>query len=423
MVLRRLLALLPLLLPAHASSRLYVAPDDGAGYLKAFLSAAQQRVEVALYLWTRGRLDLAETLAADARRGVRVRVLLDERPGGEPQDPEVLRVLKNAGVEVRMVSPVRFANYHIKAARVDGKKLWFSTGNWALSSFTRNREYSVVTDRPDWADEFGRVFEADWTGRAIALADARLVWSPERVYSILRPFWEGNARHRLEGLIAGAQSDILIEQNGFTDEGIYRALLAAMDRGVRVRLLGDVRARRSRYFGRLAERLREQGAEVRYLRRLKVHAKAMLIDGRRAFVGSQNFTATALTANRELGAVLGPGPALDRLRTQMEADWERAIPAVAPPHKPVPWQEAGRYLGLPLTVFGRVMGTERRGSVYRLRFDPEGRFFVIVPARVAGRFPLARYPGREVRVHGRVRRFRDHLEIVVTSPAAIEVVR
>ncbi len=423
MALRWLLAALLLLTPARAVTRLYVAPDDGVGYLKAFLGAAQQHVEVALYLWTRGRLDLAETLAKSARRGVRVRVLLDERPGGEPQDPEVLRVLRDAGVEVRLVSPVRFANYHIKAAQVDGKKLWFSTGNWALSSFTRNREYSVVTDRPEWVGEFGRVFDADWEGRAVPLAEAHLVWSPERVYSLLRPFWEGNARHRLEELIAGARKDILIEQNGFTDEGIYQALLAAMDRGVRVRLLGDVRARRSGYFGRLAERLRRQGAEVRYLRGLKVHAKAMLIDGQRAFVGSQNFTATALTTNRELGAVLGPGPALDRLRAQMEADWKRAAPAVAPPQEPVPWQEAGRYLGLSITIFGRVLGTERRGSVYRLRFDPKGRFFVIVPARVAGRFPLARYPGHVVRVHGRVRRYREHLEIVVEDPRAIEVVR
>jgi len=418
----RWLFLLLLLVPARAATRLYVAPDDGAAYLKRFLASARREVEVALYLWTRGRLDLAETLAGEARRGVRVRVLLDERPGGEPQDPEVLRVLRAGGVEVRFVSPVRFAHYHIKAARVDGRRLWFSTGNWTRSSFTRNREYSLVTDRPDWVAEFGRVFAADWEARALALSDAALVWSPQRVYSILHPFWEGNARRRLLGLIAAARTDLLIEQNGFTDEALYQALLEAMDRGVRVRLLGDARSRNSHYFGRMAERLRAQGAQVRYLSGLKVHAKAMLVDGERAFVGSQNFTAAALTANRELGAVLQAGPALARLQARMEADWARASPAVRAPAGPVPWSEAGRYLGLSVAVEGQVLGIERRGSVYRLRFDRAGRFFVVIPARVAGRFPLGRYPGRRVRVRGRVRRYRDHLEIVVEDPARIEVV-
>ncbi len=420
---RRVLWLLLLLVPALAETRLYVAPDDGPGYLKAFLASAQDEVEVALYLWTRGRLDLAETLARRARAGVRVRVLLDERPGGEAQDPEVLKVLRAGGVEVRFVSPVRFANYHIKAAQVDGRRLWFSTGNWTRSSFSRNREYSVVSDRPDWNAEFDRVFAADWEGKALALDDAKLIWSPERVYSLLRPFWEGNARRRLLGLIEGAQRDILIEQNGFTDETLYDALLAAMDRGVRVRLLGDARARGSHYFGRLAERLREEGARVRYLARLKVHAKAMLVDGVAAFVGSQNFTATALTANRELGAVLTGGAALARLKARMEADWAAAAPAVSPPGAPIPWDQAGRYLGLTVTVRGRVLGIEQKGSVYRLRFDPEGRFVVIVPKKYAFRFPLSRYPGRTVLVRGRVRRYRGHVEIVVERPEAIEVER
>jgi len=419
---RRLLAFLLLFTLAFAADRLYVAPEDGVGYLKELLRSAEREIDLALYLWTRGRLDLAEELARAKRRGVRVRVLLDERPGGEGQDPKVLEALRAAGIEVRFASPLRFAHYHIKALRADGR-LWISTGNWTRASFTRNREYSLVTDRPDWVAEFGRVFEADWEARALALDDAKLVWSPERVYSIFRPFWEGNAKRRILGLIASAEREVFIEQNGLTDEEVYNALLEAMDRGVRVRVLGSASARDSGYFGQMARRLAEQGAEVRYLEGLKVHAKAMLVDGRVAFLGSQNFTPTALTANRELGAVIGEGPALLRLKATMERDWARARPAVRPPSGAVPWHEAGRYLGQVIQVEGQVIGIKDAGGVYRLLFDRAERFVVVIPKNEAHRFPIQSYVGRTLRVTGLVRAFRGRPEIVVKSPKQIEVVR
>jgi len=419
---RRLLAFFLLFALAFAADRLYVAPDDGVGYLKELIRGAERELDLALYLWTRGRLDLAEELARAQRRGVRVRVILDERPGGEPQDPKVLRVLKEAGIEVRFASPLRFAHYHIKAMRADGR-LWISTGNWTRASFSNNREYSLVTGRDDWVAEFKKVFEADWGARALALDDARLVWSPERVYSIFRPFWEGNAKRRVLALIANAEEDLLIEQNGLTDEDVFDALLEAMDRGVRVRVLGSASAKDSGYFGRMAKRLAEEGAQVRYLEGQKVHAKAMLVDGKRAFLGSQNFTPTAFAANRELGAVLEGGRALARLRAAMEADWARARPAVRPPRGPVPWYEAGRYLGRTIQVEGRVTGIRDAGGVYRLLFDPEERFVVVIPKAEAHRFPLQSYVGRRVRVTGRVRAFRGRPEIVVKSPRQIEVVR
>ncbi len=419
---RRILALFLFFALAYAADRLYVAPDDGVGYLRSLVRQTKRELDLALYLWTRGRLDLAEALAEAKRRGVRVRVLLDERPGGEPQDPRVLQVLKEAGVEVRFSSPLRFAHYHIKAMRADGR-LWVSTGNWTRASFSKNREYSLVTDRKDWVAEFKKVFEADWEARALPLDDAKLVWSPQRVYSIFRPFWEGNAKQRILELIAGAQRDLLIEQNGLTDEDVFNALLDAMDRGVQVRVLGSASARASDYFGRMAKRLAEEGAHVRYLEALKVHAKAMLVDGERAFLGSQNFTPTALTANRELGAVLEGGRALERLRATMEADWARARPAVRPPQGPVPWHEAGRYLGQTIRVEGRVIGIRDAGRVYRLLFDPEERFVVVIKKRDAARFPLSQYPGRVIRVHGLVRSYRGRPEIVVQTPNQIEVVR
>jgi len=419
---RRFFALFLLLgLALAGGPRLFVAPDDGAGYLKALIDGAQKSIDIKMYLWTRGRLDLVEAIARATGRGVRVRVLLDHDPG-HGQDPLVLERLQAAGAEVRLSSPLRFLNLHEKSMLIDGRRLWFSTGNFTKSTFTKNREYAVLSDDPAWVREAARVFAADWEEKPLPLKDARLIWSPERVLGFLHPVFEGNARTRLLALIRGAKKEIWIEQNGFTDEEIYRTLKAALERGVKVRLLGSKPRPGDTYFAPLAERLSRAGAEVRYATHLKIHAKAMLIDGRRAFVGSQNFTPTALEANRELGGVLEQEAVLARLKATFAYDWARASAALAPaPTRPIPWQEAAKYLGQLVVVEGRVLGVDESRGLFKLYFDPHRRFVVVVP-KDAG-IPVEGLVNKCIRVTGRISEYRGRPEIWVKSPYQLEVVR
>ena len=417
---RRLFALILLWSLALGQNLLFVAPDDGVGYLKDLFRNAQTRIDIALYLWTRGRMDLVQLAANAQKKGVRVRVLLDPSPGWPP-DEKVIDALKRAGVEVRFASPLRFVNFHQKAIIVDGKRLWISTGNLARSSFTQNREYSLLTDRSDWVEEAKRVFEADWQARPLALGTAALVWSPDRVLGMVNPIREGNAWEKLSALVRSARHEIFIEQNGFTDTDLFNELVAALERGVRVRLIGS--GKDDAYFGQLAERLRQEGAEVRYLQGLKVHAKAMVVDRRTAFVGSQNFTPSGLRANRELGAIFGPSPALQKLLATMESDWASAARETPAPAKAIPWWQARRYLGQLVTVEGTVLELERTRSVYRLKFDRQGSFVLVIFKRDVPPLEPAAYTGQTVRVTGRVTEYRGRPEIIVKSPAQIEVIR
>jgi len=50
----------------------------------------------------------------------------------------------------------------------------------------------------------------------------------------------------------------------------------------------------------------------------------VIIDGIRAFVGSQNFTATSLDQNREVGILVADPVALQRLQQTFESDWSQA---------------------------------------------------------------------------------------------------
>ena len=50
-------------------------------------------------------------------------------------------------------------------------------------------------------------------------------------------------------------------------------------------------------------KLKAANVPVRAVKSPDIHAKAIVADGTRAFIGSQNFTPTALTANREVGII------------------------------------------------------------------------------------------------------------------------
>jgi phosphatidylserine/phosphatidylglycerophosphate/cardiolipin synthase-like enzyme len=126
-----------------------------------------------------------------------------------------------------------------------------------------------------------------------------------------------NARDQLLGLIRGATSSLDIYAEVLADREVLGALGEAAQRGVRVRLIvtptsdnADARAA-----------LAADGVEVRLAKALYVHAKLIIADGKQAFVGSQNFSATSLDQNRELGIVVDDPVALARLTRTFNLDF------------------------------------------------------------------------------------------------------
>ena len=55
-----------------------------------------------------------------------------------------------------------------------------------------------------------------------------------------------------------------------------------------------------------------------------MHAKLVLVDGQRAFVGSQNFSAVSLDANREVGVIVADTAVVAQLASVAQGDWDTA---------------------------------------------------------------------------------------------------
>jgi phosphatidylserine/phosphatidylglycerophosphate/cardiolipin synthase-like enzyme len=77
-----------------------------------------------------------------------------------------------------------------------------------------------------------------------------------------------------------------------------------------------------------AARIAAGGVLVREVRNPYIHAKVILIDGREAFVGSENLSAESLDRNREVG-ILIHGASLHRLIAVFARDWTLAVPLAA----------------------------------------------------------------------------------------------
>jgi len=125
------------------------------------------------------------------------------------------------------------------------------------------------------------------------------------------------------GFINSAVFSVDAEVYAFSSWDVAHALVNAEKRGVNVRVIVDGSTVDDKTMA-LLQYLKNNGVEVRlanYYQR--THAKFIIVDGVRVFIGSHNFSNSALYYNREASAVLNFLRFWDFGRT-FEEDWAKA---------------------------------------------------------------------------------------------------
>jgi phosphatidylserine/phosphatidylglycerophosphate/cardiolipin synthase-like enzyme len=202
-----------------------------------------------------------------------------------------------------------FTFTHAKAIVVDRSVALIMNLNLTRSSFESNREFGIATTWPAEVDAAQAIFDADWSG-SNPTEIGKLVLSPI------------NSREVLTGLIDSADQTLDIYLEVLRDPEAIDRLTAAEDRGVEVRVIASPDS--DPVAQTILSDLVDRGVEVRFISDPYIHAKAIVVDGERAFIGSQNFTATSMDENREIGLVIEDRPMLDRLRAIFDADFAAA---------------------------------------------------------------------------------------------------
>jgi cardiolipin synthase A/B len=317
-----------------AFSHLSLITEPGPGdrpFLQAVRSA-QSSADLVMYELSDPTFEQA--LVSAKKRGVHVRVLLNGGyyGGGSSANQAAYSYLKANGVPVRW-SPSRYALTHQKTLVADDKTAYIMTLNLVDEDYSTSRDFAVAdTDSQD-VSAIEATLTADWNNRSIEPSDGvDLVWSPGALDSQLSLI--DSARHTL---------DIYNEE--MDDAAVTSALDAAARRGVDVKVVMTASSDWDSAFAKLTR----AGVHVRTYKQdasLYIHAKMILVDGRRVFLGSQNFSAGSLDDNRELGLILSTGAIIRSLEGTFAGDYAHAAPFSTSRHstttKPKPSPPAPR---------------------------------------------------------------------------------
>jgi phosphatidylserine/phosphatidylglycerophosphate/cardiolipin synthase-like enzyme len=282
--------------------KLIVQPEDGQTPLVRAVRHAKHQVDIVIF-----RLDLhdlEEALGAAVKRGVTVRALVANRNrNGEKGLRKLEQRFLEAGITVSR-SNDDLLRYHGKVLIVDGT-LYVLGFNYTKLDIEKSRSFGIVTSDAKLVKAGAALFESDTTRQPYDPGDERLVVSPE------------NARGVLSDFIRGAKKTLYLYDMNVSDKQMLKLLSERLQAGVDVRAIGKV------------ERIAD-GMGLRKLSKLRLHARAIVRDGSRAFVGSQSLRWAELDQRREVGVIITDPRIARRLQSVFESDWDQAKPKQEP---------------------------------------------------------------------------------------------
>lgn len=297
--------------PAGSLS-LITEPADGTGRVLSMINNARHSVALVMYELEDPQVEQA--LIKAHQRGLQVRVLLNGGYYGAPDKSQpnkpAYEMLQKYGVPVRY-TPGYFALTHQKTLVVDNSQSLIMTFNLTPQYYPTSRDFGVIDRDTHDVTAITDAFNADWRNQKITASSGDdLLWSP-------------GSEAASVALIHQARSSIKIYNEEMADSDIVSALGAAAMRGVDVEVvMTDQSSWHSNF-----SKLESDGAHVHVYKGetpLYIHAKMILVDDSKVFLGSENFSVTSLQRNRELGIITGDKAMVAKLNSTFSDDFHNA---------------------------------------------------------------------------------------------------
>jgi phosphatidylserine/phosphatidylglycerophosphate/cardiolipin synthase-like enzyme len=301
--------------PAASNYTLITEPADDYQQIYTFINSATTTLDMTMYELTDTTAE--HDLAADAARGVTVRVILDTNLE-KSSNTTAFNYLKANGVSVVWANTT-YAATHQKTITVDGTKSAVMTGNLTSQYYSTSRDFAVVDTNQVDVKVIEKVFNADFAHTAITPTDGdNLVWSPT------------DSENQMLAVINSATGTLQVENEEMGLAAVTTALENAAKRGVNVEV---VMTNTANEYGTEFDALKAAGVHVSTYAAtasLYIHAKVILADygtsAAQVFVGSENFSSASLNKNRELGLILVDSAVLTSLHTSLTSDFTGAMP-------------------------------------------------------------------------------------------------
>jgi phosphatidylserine/phosphatidylglycerophosphate/cardiolipin synthase-like enzyme len=306
------------------SYTLITEPQSGYQAIYDFISGARKTVDMTMYQLSDPKAQ--DVLKAAAKRGVKVRVLLDSDPeggGGKTVNQAAYNDLKANGVDVRWAWSGTL--WHQKSVIRDGDAAAVMTCNLYAPYYPIVRDYAVITDNTATASGMEATFNNDWNKtnipptKGVVPKGSELIWSP-------------GAQPGLVNLIKSARpgTTLYAEDEQLDSQPIEQALVAAAKRGVTVNLTMTYSSSYVNGFNTLVG----GGVHVSLYQPnapLYIHAKAISVNNDTVYVGSSNFTTAMTNQNRNVGIITTNPEVVRGITSTMADDFAGATPYSAGP--------------------------------------------------------------------------------------------
>jgi cardiolipin synthase len=276
--------------------QLIVQPEAGTTPVVNAIKHAKKTIDV--FIFRMDRKEIFGALAAAVQRGVNVRALIAHtNRGGEKALRKLELRLLEAGVTVSRTAD-DLVRYHGKAMIVDRRVLHVFGFNFTGLDLKRSRSFAIVTTDKRFVEEALKLFEADSTRQPYKPTFDRFVISPE------------NAREKLTAFVAGAKQELLIYDPNLGDPAFIDLLTKLAAGGVDVRIIGTLDHNKS-------------SLRVEPYPGKRLHVRAIIRDGNRAFMGSQSLRKLELEKRREIGIIVDRPAVVKGMKQTFEDDWAK----------------------------------------------------------------------------------------------------
>lgn len=282
---------------------LIVQPGDSFFPLVDAIDSAVSSIKMTIFRMNDPIIREAMTYAV--ARGVKVQALVaPASKGWTKKNKKLSEELSKVDIEVRVprARKEKIKRYHYKIMTIDNELSLILTFNPTQKNLHYARDFGLLIRDPEITTELSRLFDADWSGEVFKPDDLPLVISPH------------NSREKMLELLASAEKSICILDAKVQDQEAIGLLLRKASAGCSIKIISNDVS-----YDEVVPNY-----HVRKLARYKLHAKCIVVDGIRFFIGSQNIRPVSMDRRREVGIIVEDDAMARKIERVFDEDWENA---------------------------------------------------------------------------------------------------
>lgn len=313
------------------SETLHILPEAGrADFLQAF-AEARSRIRIEICVLEDPQILAGLQQALD--RGVRVQVIVDngKYQALAPERTNLANYILASGGELHLSNPI-FPRSFPKVILIDERKAIVGSACLDTTTFQQYRDYFLITLDRGLIRDLSTLFENDWRHSAPPGSESPTFNPTPRIIRPDLAVGPVTAASKLTALIQSARRRIDVTSELLGNAALESELIAAAARGVAVRLISPLCVN-----GATTEIQNLQNSSLRKLSDVGVqvhvtgpvqsfqtpymHARTMLVDGSRLYVGSISFSPDSTTFNREVGLFLSAARPVRAYKARFDQDF------------------------------------------------------------------------------------------------------